>query len=95
MLPGMKGVALKPSEHCFRGLQCRLNFKNYFSLKKLHALDLIHFDVCGPMATKTISGASYIATFIDCFSKKIWGCVLKFKNQVQDAFMKFHDSVES
>jgi hypothetical protein len=33
-------------------------------------LDLIHFEVCGPMPIASVKGESYYATFIDDFSRK-------------------------
>ena len=33
-------------------------------------LELIHFDICSPMSTTTLSGAKYFATFIDDYSRK-------------------------
>jgi len=35
-------------------------------------LDLIHYDVSGPMSIASVEGASYYLTFIDEFSKKTW-----------------------
>jgi hypothetical protein len=40
-------------------------------------LDLIHFDVCGPMSSVSSSGFVYYVTFIDDFSKKSWIFIMK------------------
>ena len=33
-------------------------------------LDLVHFDLCGPMSTTSLKGYEYYVTFIDDFSRK-------------------------
>ncbi|GJX34125.1 putative RNA-directed DNA polymerase [Tanacetum coccineum] len=57
-------------------------------------LDLVHFDVCGPMKTKTLGGCSYFVTFIDDHSRNVWVYTLKTKDQVLDVFKQFHALVE-
>ena len=52
-------------------------------------LDIIHSDVCGPMATTSLSGYVYYVSFIDDFSRKTWIYFLKGKNEVFDKFKEF------
>ena len=35
-------------------------------------LEIIHFDVCGPMASNSLGGYAYYVSFIDDFSRKTW-----------------------
>ena len=35
-------------------------------------LEIIHFDVCGPMSSSSLSGYVYYVYFIDDFSRKTW-----------------------
>ena len=35
-------------------------------------LDLIHFDLCGPMSSVSLRGFEYYATFIDDYSRKTY-----------------------
>ena len=42
-------------------------------------LDLIHYDVCGPMSYVSLSGFEHYVTFIDDFSGKSWIFFMKTK----------------
>ena len=35
-------------------------------------LNLVYYNVCGPMKTKTLGGSLYFVIFIDDNSRKIW-----------------------
>ena len=58
-------------------------------------LDMIHSDVCGPMATTSLGGYVYYVSFIDDFSRKTWIYFLKGKNEVFDKFKEFKALVEN
>ena len=58
-------------------------------------LDTIHSDVCGPMATTSLSGYSYYVTFIDDFSRKTWIYFMKGKNEVFGKFKEFKALIEN
>ncbi|URE13498.1 Retrotransposon protein [Musa troglodytarum] len=86
--------------HIKTNLGCKLVLKD---VRKMHALDRVYTDVCGPLRTKTpngstnvpdISGALYFVTFIDDFSRKVWAYALKTKDQVIGVFKEFHARVE-
>ena len=49
-------------------------------------LEIVHFDICGPMQTSSIGGYKYFLTFIDDYSRKTWVYFLKNKS---DAFSYF------
>ncbi|GKB70666.1 retrovirus-related pol polyprotein from transposon TNT 1-94, partial [Tanacetum coccineum] len=74
--------------------QTRLAFKSRSPFRMENILDLVHFDVCGPMKTKTLRGCSYFVTFIDDHSRKVWVFTLKTKDQVLDVFKQFHALVK-
>lgn len=57
-------------------------------------LDLIDFDVCGPM-TKSLGGHLYYATFIDDHSRKTWVYLLKSKDEIFSKFQEFKVEVEN
>ena len=59
------------------------------------ALELINFDICGPMSTTALSGAKYFATFIDDYSRKTWIYFLKTKYEVFNRFKDFKALVEN
>ena len=64
------------------------------STRKPNVLDLIYFDVCGPIDVESIGGNKYVVTFIDDASRKVWVYFLKIKDQVFEYFKKFHATVE-
>ena len=76
------------------GKQNRVSFKSYPLSRKTELIDLVHYDLCGPMKTKTLGGALYFVTFIDECSRKLWVYVLKTKDQVLGVFKQFQASVE-
>ena len=92
----VKGLTLDPHsdrDHspcpgCELGKHTRLPF--HASAKRSdHVLKIIHSDLAGPMQVRSIRGASYIATFIDDYSR--FGVVyfLRTKDQCAPAFKKF------
>ncbi|GKC56778.1 putative RNA-directed DNA polymerase, partial [Tanacetum coccineum] len=94
VLSGMHDIKLKKCSHCLAGKQTRLAFKSHSLFRMENILDLVHSDVCGPMKTKTLGGCSYIVTFINDHSRKVWVYTLKTKDQVLDVFKQFHALVE-
>ena len=52
------------------GIQ-RINFPSS-EIKAKGILEIIHFDVCGPMSSSSLSGYVYYVSFIDDFYKKTW-----------------------
>ncbi|GJV58461.1 putative RNA-directed DNA polymerase [Tanacetum coccineum] len=94
VLSGVHDINLKKCSHCLAGKQTRLAFKSRSPFRMENILDLVHFDVCGPMKTKTLGGCSYFVTFIDDHSRKVWVYTLKTKDQVLDVFKQFHALVE-
>ena len=58
-------------------------------------LDLIHWDICGPMSTRALSGAKYFVTFIDDHSRKTWIYFLKTKDEVFSWFIEFKALVKN
>ncbi|GKD56389.1 retrovirus-related pol polyprotein from transposon TNT 1-94, partial [Tanacetum coccineum] len=88
------GLLDEDGYHNSSGKQTRRAFKSRPSFRTENILDLVHFDVCGPMNTKTLGGCSYFVTFIDDYLRKVWVYTLKTKDQVLDVFKQFHALVE-
>ena len=80
LLSSMKKGSLKRCAHCLAGKNTRVAFKTHSHIRKSGMLDLVYFDVCGPMKTKTLSGSLYFVTFINDHSRKIWVNTLKTKD---------------
>ena len=77
-IPGLNFSNFLVCEHCLYGKQA-INSHSIVSKKRCESLELVHSDVCGPMPTVTLGGASYFVTFIDDFSRKVWAYPLKRK----------------
>ena len=59
-----------------------------------HKLELVHFDVCGPIEVESLGGNKYVFTFIDDATRKTWAYLLQTKDQVFQYFQQFHAMVE-
>ena len=81
LLYAMKKGSLNRCAHCLVGKQTRVAFKTHRHIRKLGMLDLVYYDVCGLMKTKTVGGSLYFMTFIDDRSRKIWVYTLKKKTK--------------
>jgi hypothetical protein len=92
-LPELKGVTLKPYEHCFAGKQHRVAFRTCLPHRAENVLDIVHTDVCS-MTEKFHDGELYFVTFIDDHSRNIFLCVLRNKWRVLDVFKEFHANIE-
>lgn len=63
---------------CAEGKQTRATFKEPGN-RASELLEIIHSDVCGPISTKSFSGARFLLTFIDDFSRKVFVYPMKTK----------------
>lgn len=86
VLPGLKNVDLEKCSHCMADKQTRVSFKRHPLSMKSKLLQLVHYDVCGPLKAKPFSGALYFVTFIDDYSGKLSFYALKTKYQVLKKF---------
>jgi len=59
------------------------------------ALDLIQFDVCGPMPMISLGGSLYYVTFFYEFSHKMWIYLRKINDEVFTKFQEFKAEVEN
>ena len=58
-------------------------------------MELIHYDVCGPMPSISLSGYEYYVTFIHDYSRKTWIYFLKNKSEVFGKFKEFKALIEN
>ena len=73
-------------EGCIFGKQHRETFPVKKACRERPPLEIVHFDICGPIQTPSIGGCNYFLTFIDDFTIKSWVYFLKHK---YDAFEYF------
>jgi hypothetical protein len=57
-------------------------------------LDLVHFEVCGPMSSPSLNGCLYYVIFIDDYSRKCWIYFLKAKSDTFDKFKEYKAFIE-
>ena len=57
---------------CTIGKQHLDEFPVHQEKRQTGMLELIHTDLCGPMQTRSLGGASYFMTFIDDRSRYTW-----------------------
>ena len=69
-------------------------FANGKSWRAKTPLHLVHSDLIGPLEHPSILGFTYVLTFIDDYSRRIWVYFLKQKNEVFDKFKEFKSFVE-
>ena len=82
-------VKLSFCEECVEGKMHRMPFKPAVEIRSIRKLQLVHSDVCGPMATESIGGCKYFVTFIDDYS---WCCnvyFLRHKSEVLEKLKEF------
>lgn len=84
-IPNLKEDHEGVCKGCALGKNTKRPFGSSASRSK-EILDLIHFDVCGPMTPKSLGGHLYYVTFIDDHSRKTWVYLVKTKDEV---FTKF------
>ena len=92
-LPVMKCEHL-PCEACALGKQHREEFPVHTEKRQHDILELIHTDVCGPMQTRSLGGASYFVIFIDDRSRYTWVYFIRRKSDIFEYFKEFRTMVE-
>ena len=69
--------------------QTIVSFKKHPPSRKSELLELVHYDVYGPLKVKSFSDALYFVTFIDDCSRKLWVYALQRKDQVLESLRNF------
>ena len=78
---------------CAKGKNTKKTFPINESKSK-GILEIIHFDVCSPMSSNSLSGYAYYVSFIDDFSRKTWIYFMKNKYEVFSKFKEFKALIE-
>lgn len=80
---------------CLEGKQHREPFNNTGVFQRgKEKLDLIHSDVYGSMSKTGLAGERYLLTFVDDYTRKCFGFLIKTKDEVPSKFMEFMTRVE-
>lgn len=81
-------------EHCVLGKSARQGFETATHITK-DKLDYVHSDLWVPAWVTTHAGAKYFLTLVDDFSRKLWVCMLKTKDEVFERFLEWRNLVEN
>lgn len=96
MVTGMPPIKLIHDRVC-KGCALGKNVRKPYSSSSRRSkgiLDLIHFDMCGPMSAPSFGGCLYYVIFIDDFSCKTWIYFMKENNETFAKFQKFKTFIE-
>jgi transposase InsO family protein len=96
MVCGMPSISLSKNEIC-KGCMVGKNINKLFPSSDNRAssiLDLVHYDVCGPISSPSLNGCLYYVIFIDDYSRKCWIYFLKFKSDTFDQFKEYKAFIE-
>jgi IS30 family transposase len=63
--------------------------------KVVAIFDIIHCDIWGPIATKSIRGYSYFLTIVDDYSKFTWIVLMKLKSEARQKLIDFICMIET
>ena len=64
-----KGTLLNPYDYCLLRKKHRVSFSRKY-IEKSEILELVCYDVCGPIEVESLGGYKYFVTFIDDASRK-------------------------
>ena len=78
LMPMAKDKSSNHYDYCLFEKQHRVSFQKN-SIQKLEKLELVYYDVCGPMEVDSLSRSKYFVTFIDDASRKTYVYLLHTK----------------
>ena len=79
---------------CVKGKKTKKTFPSS-EIKTKGILEIIHYDVYGPMSSSSLSRYAYYVSFIDYFSRKTWIYFMKNKDEVFNKFKEFKALIEN
>jgi transposase InsO family protein len=96
MVCSMPSISVSKNEIC-KGCMLGKIIKEAFPSSDNRAkgiLDLVHYDVCGPMSSPSLSGCLYYVIFIDDYSRRCRIYFLKSKSDTFDKFKEYKAFIE-
>lgn len=82
-------------EQCVAGKKHRSQFPQGKSWRATKALELVHYDICGPIKPTSNGGKNYFIIFIDDYTRKTWIYFLQKKSKALRVFKSFKVHVEN
>jgi transposase InsO family protein len=80
---------------CVLMKQMRLPFPQQSSFQVKQRLELVHGDLCGPVAPATSGGRHYFLLLVDDLSRYMWVVVLSSKGEAADAIRRAQATAEA
>ena len=74
---------------CLVGKHSRSAFKSDLKTSAKHVLNVVHYDMCGPIKVPTYRGNRYFIIFVDEYSRMLWLYMIKVKSDALEVFQKF------
>ena len=90
-------ISCKPENVCLicpMEKQHKLPFPISISVSK-SPFDLIHCDIWGPLATKSVNGSSFFLKIVDDYSRFIWVHLMQHKSQISSIIKSFFQLVQT
>lgn len=81
-------------DSCLVGKQTRHSFPSPTQYRSFSALEFLHADLCGPIASATLAHNRYIFVIIDDHTRYMWSIFLKDKSLAFEKFKTFKALVE-
>jgi hypothetical protein len=82
------------SDACLVGKQRRTSFPDQARRRARNAIELVHGDICGPIAPTMSSGNVYFLLLVDDMSRYMWLMLLPCKDHAPAAIRNFQVAVE-
>ena len=79
---------------CALGKGHRTPMETQSTRNTVHALELVHSDICGPISPFSLGASSYLLTFIDDYSRVSWVYFLKKKSEAAENIRKWISQAE-
>ena len=93
LMGNLAKVILSTCEHCLVGKSKRKPFGK--ATRASFPLQLIHFDICGPMNVRARHGGFYFITFIDDYTRYGHVYLISHKFEALDCFRRYMRLVEN
>lgn len=79
----------KICETFFTRKQTRNLFTSDLAMRACDLLEVVYFDICGPVEVASLGGNRYFIIFVDEFSRMLWLYLIKAKSEALDMFKRF------
>lgn len=92
LVNGLSNLRFKKNEicdACQEGKQTRTSFKTKGIVSTTRPLELIHFDLFGPVSLLSLGGKTYCFVIVDDYSRFTWTLFLAHKDEAFEKFLVF------